>query len=544
MTRKGRKSRAAPPAPAGAGAPPSAPPARAADAQLELALRESEASLRAFVENAVFGIYRSSLNGRALMVNQTLAGMLGYGSPDELLGADLARAVYRDPAERGRLVERHGAAERYEGVETVWKRKDGRPIPVRLSGRVLHDAAGDVTGFEGIVEDLTERHTLERRLRQAQKMEAVGQLAGGMAHDFNNLLTTVLATTELIAEELPADATIREDLATITAASRHGSELIRKLLGFARRQRLDLHPVALDAWLEEAATGLRRLLPPGIEIRLRRESRGAAVRADPAAIEQILISLSTNARDAMPGGGTLTIGTALQPLDAGACAAQGWGEPGRYVALTVTDTGIGMDADTQSHLFEPFFTTKAVNAGTGLGLAMVYGLVKQHDGFVDINSAVGRGTTVRVLLPEAESGAPAHAPEGGAAPLDGHETILLAEDEAALRRATSRVLAKHGYRVLEAANGAEALALYRQHGAEIALIVADVVMPTLGGPQLARALREDGRRPRILFTSGYTARDMQESKALDPGEPFLAKPWTISDLLRRVREVLDQPDPA
>jgi two-component system cell cycle sensor histidine kinase/response regulator CckA len=202
-----------------------------------------------------------------------------------------------------------------------------------------------------------------------------------------------------------------------------------------------------------------------------------------------------------------------------------------------------MDPETQSHLFEPFFTTKAVDAGTGLGLAMVYGLVKQHEGFVEVRSTPGSGTQVRVLLPEAEPVATRSTPEGGTAQLRGTETILLAEDEDALRRAATRVLEKHGYHVLEAANGAEALELYTRHESEIALIVADVVMPTLGGPQLHRALRDAGKHVRVLFTSGYTARDVQETKALDPALPFLAKPWTISDLLRRVREVLDQPVP-
>jgi CheY-like chemotaxis protein len=243
----------------------------------------------------------------------------------------------------------------------------------------------------------------------------------------------------------------------------------------------------------------------------------------------------------MPGGGALTISAEHQDLDAAACAAQGWGAAGRYAVLSVADTGIGMDPETQRHLFEPFFTTKPVDAGTGLGLAMVYGLVRQHDGFVDVLSTPGTGTTVRVLLPAAEPAARRASPAAGTAQLRGTETILLAEDEDALRRAATRVLEKHGYRVLEAANGAEALEVFGRHEAEIALIVADVVMPTLGGPQLIRELRAAGKGVKVLFTSGYPARDAQETRALDPGLPFLAKPWTITELLRRVREVLDQP---
>ncbi len=513
-------------------------------ARLAFALRESEASLRSFVDNAAFGIYRSSVEGRLELVNHTLAAMLGYASPDELVGRDLAATLYCDPTERPRLVERIARGDRFAGVETVWKRRDGRPMPVRLSGRVLRYATGGVSGFEGIVEDLRERDALEQRLRQAQKMEAVGQLAGGMAHDFNNLLATILATTELIAADLPADSPVREDLGTIAAASRRGSELIRKLLAFARRQRLDLQPLDLHPLLQEAGAALRRLLPADIEIALELAGPGATVRADPAAIEQVLISLATNARDAMPGGGRITIATGELALTAEACAAQGWGEPGAFVALSVSDTGVGMDAETQSHLFEPFFTTKPVDEGTGLGLAMVYGLVRQHGGFIEVQSAVGRGTTVRVLLPSQGATAAAGAPEGAAPELTGSETILVAEDEAELRRAAARVLARHGYRVLEAANGAEALAVARAHRGAIALVVADVVMPSLGGPQLLRALRAEGDPVRVLFTSGYTERDAQETQRLEAGLPFLAKPWTIADLLRRVREVLDRPGPA
>jgi len=386
-----------------------------------------------------------------------------------------------------------------------------------------------------------ERDTLDQQQRRTEKMEALSQLAGGMAHDFNNLLTTILTTADLIGGELIGDSTVLSDLETIKTASRRGSELIRKLLAFARRQRLDLQPVVLGTLLQDTAVVLRRLLPADVELQLEVHEPGCAARADPVAVEQILINLVTNARDAMPGGGTIAIGTACEDVSLAACARRGWGTPGRYAVLSVADTGVGMDPETQRHLFEPFFTTKPVDAGTGLGLAMVYGLVRQHDGFVDVLSTPGTGTTVRVLLPAAEPAARRASPAAGTAQLRGTETILLAEDEDALRRAATRVLEKHGYRVLEAANGAEALEVFGRHETEIALIVADVVMPTLGGPQLIRELRAAGKGVKVLFTSGYPARDAQETRALDPGLPFLAKPWTITELLRRVREVLDQP---
>ena len=507
----------------------------------EEGLRRSEESLRSFVDNAVFGIYRSTLDGRVLMTNSTLARMLGYASADAMVGADMHK-LYDDPAERERLIQKYAGADRYEGLDAMWRRADGKQIPVRLSGRPFRDGSGRVLGFEGIVEDMRERRALEQQLRQAQKMEAVGQLAGGMAHDFNNLLTAVLTTTELIAADLPAGETrIRGDLELIQAASQRGSDLIRKLLAFARRQRLALHPIELNPIVRDFAGVLRRVVPEDIDIQLALDERGAVVNADQGAIEQMLMNLATNARDAMAAGGTLRLETSHTTFTAEACATKGWGKPGKYVVLAVSDSGVGMDAETQRHLFEPFFTTKPVDVGTGLGLAMVYGLAKQHDGFLDVESAPGRGTTVRVLLPPGAGAVPHRSPARGVERLRGSETILLAEDEDSLRRAATRLLEKHGYQVVAAANGTEALRLFREHAGEIDLVVADVVMPGLGGPQLAGELRSSGGAVKVLFTSGYTERDVQETKALAPDQPFLAKPWTVTDLLTRVREVLDQP---
>jgi two-component system cell cycle sensor histidine kinase/response regulator CckA len=512
-----------------------------AQRRAEDGLRLSEESLRSFVHNAVFGIYRSTRDGRVLMANQTLARLLGYDAAEQLLGLDI-RTIYHDPDERERLIRRYGAADRYEALEATWRRRDGSAVPVRLSGRVLHDAGGAVAGFEGIVEDMSERRTLEQQLRQAQKMEAVGQLAGGMAHDFNNLLTTILTTAELADAELGPDSLAHHDLERIEAASRRGSDLIRKLLGFARRQRLSREPLDLNALVREFGGVLRRLVPEDIEIEQVLAEDAVVVRADQGAIEQVLMNLATNARDAMSRGGVLRVEIRHTALTAEACAELGWGSPGRYGELAVSDTGVGMDAETQLRLFEPFFTTKPVDVGTGLGLAMVYGLIKQHEGFVTVDSAVGRGTTVRVLLPLVAGAVRAAAPAARETPLHGSETILLVEDEDSLRSAATRVLQKHGYRVVAATNGTEALRLFREHEADVALIVADVVMPGLGGPQLIRELRRAGKRVKVLFTSGYTERDIQETKALDPDQPFLAKPWAVTDLLTRVREVLDRPD--
>jgi PAS domain S-box-containing protein len=496
--------------------------------KVEDALRRSEASYRSLVETSPYGIFRAALDGRLLAVNQALVSMLGYESEAELLAA----GATSDVAWRGR----NGAS----NLELEWKRRDGRTISVRLTGRVIRSERDEAECFEGVAEDVTERRTLETQLRQAQKMEAVGQLAGGMAHDFNNLLTTILATTELISGELPPESPLGGDLKAIQGESRRGAELVRKLLAFSRRQRLTLQAVDVGKLVGEFVAVLRRMVREDIEIKTVLDD-GTMVQADPGAIEQILTNLVTNARDAMSGGGTLLIQVGRSTLDADYCASRAWAAPGEFVALSVSDTGVGMDEATQRRVFEPFFTTKPVGSGTGLGLAMVYGLVKQHDGYVHLYSEPGLGTAVRVYLPALLGTAePQAAASAVARARGGTETILVAEDEDSLRRAAKRVLEKHGYQVLVARDGIEALEVYRANADRIALIISDVVMPRLGGPQMLEQLRQGGSSVKVLFSSGYTARDIAESQRLDPSLPFLPKPWAIGDLLRRVRETLDQ----
>jgi len=505
------------------------------------ALRRSEMSLRAFVDNAVFGISRSTADGTVVTANQALARILGYRSPDELIGLKVGPAFYRRPADRDATLREMQRGERFENLEAEWKRRDGSPLTVRLSGRTVRSAEGAVEGYEVIIEDISERRTLEAQLRQAQKMEAVGQLAGGVAHDFNNLLTTILASSELLASSLPPGTPHRDDVAMIHQAAQRASELTRDLLAFSRRQALELQVVPLGGLVADFARLARRIVPEDVEVAVQVEAPSAVVRADPGAVEQILMNLVTNARDAMPGGGTLRLVVGHGALDEDDCRARGWGAPGEYAVLTVADTGEGMDAQTQQHIFEPFFTTKPVGQGTGLGMAMVYGLVKQHGGFVSVYSEPDLGTTIRVYFPTvAESPQPQRAAPSGEI-REGKETILLVEDDAILRRTAKRVLEKFGYTVVTATDGLDALNIIHVKAAPADLIISDVVMPHASGPQLLSALRETGSSPRILFTSGYAARDVPERTTLDPSVPFLPKPWTIAELLRKVREVLDTP---
>jgi two-component system, cell cycle sensor histidine kinase and response regulator CckA len=506
--------------------------------QREEALRRSEAEYRAVVQHARYGIYRSTPDGRLLAVNPALVEMLGYESEAALLAVPLSEAVYAHAEHRDMLIRRHGHSDTVSDVEVEWKRRDGSPILVRLNGRRIRDQDG-FTGFEMFVEDLTHRRALELQLRQAQKMQAVGQLTGGIAHDFNNLLTIIASTADLLAEDLPSENDrAAADLDELRGAARRGADMVRKLLAFSRRGYLEFTYVDLADIVRESTTMLRRILPAHIRIELSADTP-CPVRADRGAIEQILLNLATNARDAMPHGGVLHLRTCETYLDDSYCTARGGGEPGSFATLVVADTGSGMDAATRERAFEPFFTTKAPGAGTGLGMAMVYGIIRQHGGFVDLESEPGAGTTIRIHVPLAAAAATAESPLGAAERPGGRETILLVEDEPAILGTGRRILERHGYTVLVAQDGLEALSIVRQRRDELDLILSDVVMPNMGGRALFEAVLATGVPIRFLFTSGYTEREVDGM--LDPGLPLVAKPWSIDVLLRRVRDVLDGP---
>ena len=513
------------------------------------ALRRSGADYRAIVEQATYGIYRSSLEGRFLKVNPALVAMLGYDNEAQVLALDLGRDVYVDAAQRARNIELARTLERISGVQVQWKRRDGHHITVRLSGRAVRsEGGGDLKGFEMMAEDVTEQRTLERALQQAQKMETIGRLTSGIAHDFNNLLTVILAQGNLMAKALP-DATpeVRRDLQELTDAARRGAELVHRLLGFSRHEILDLRPLSAPEWVREELHTLRRLLPASIEIQCAAEPEAGVVEADAGALEQILLNLATNARDAMPRGGTLHLDVRRTRLDAEDRPLHAWVEPGSYVCIAVSDTGAGMDPTTQARVFEPFFTTKPAGVGTGLGMAMVYGLVKQHKGFVHLYSEVEQGTTVKLYLPLAlEPPAPGDARAAG--PVEtlpgGTEAILLVEDDLHLRTVAQRLFEKVGYRVCSAADGAEGLASYRARGRELDLVITDLVMPKASGHTLYEAIRAEqgsGKPVKVLFTSGYPAPDFRESLAGDPNVAFVTKPWTASELLRQIRSLLEKP---
>ncbi len=508
------------------------------------ALRASEGHFRAIVEESPVGIFRSSPSGSFLEVNPALVAMLGYGSAEELKGLDIAADVYVDRMLRDRLMARYANAERVTGVDVEWRRKDGSAITVRLSGRPIRDAEGGVECWEMVAEDVTELRQLEHRLRQAEKMEAVGRITGGVAHDFNNLLTAVLANAELIESALPETLTdVRADVREITEAARRGRDLVKKLLGYSRRERLQMLPTNLGQVAAAQAEALRGVLPQAVGLELAPPPTDLPpVLLDPAALQHLLVSVFTNARDAMPRGGTVRLALERVTLDEAYRALHGWGTPGDYVALVVQDTGVGMDEQTRARAFEPFFTTKPPGAGSGLGLAQVYGLMKQMNGFVRLESQPGRGTRVTLFFPLAARrvsvrGAPARAASPSA------RTILVVEDEEPIRRVAERVLRRYGFDVLLASDGEEALQVWGRRRDDIGLVLTDVVMPRMGGRELYEALRGQGARMPVAFTSGHVTRGELEGEAggLDPSAPFLAKPWTVEELLAFVREALGVP---
>jgi PAS domain S-box-containing protein len=473
---------------------------------------------------------------RFLAVNEAAVRRYGH-SREEFLGMSLLDI--RPEEEGDRLLEvlaqYRGGTARAMGLRH--RSRDGRLIDVELTF--------DDIDFEGrparlaVVEDVTERRRLEEQLRQAQKMEAVGQLAGGIAHDFNNLLTAIVGYATLLNRALPADTDAREDVQEIIGAARRAGNLTHQLLAFSRKQ--VLRPTVLDVnvVVRDMERILQRVIGEHITLLTSLEPDLAWVKADASQLEQVIMNLAVNARDAMPAGGRITIETANVPLDAELAQAHPEAVAGMHVLVAVGDTGQGMTADVLAHLFEPFFTTKEVGKGTGLGLATVYGIVRQSGGFIAVDSQPDCGSRFRLYFPCAETAAPAATdalPEPATA---GTGTVLLVEDEPGVRHLARDVLSRYGYRVIEAADGGEALRLAEGHAGTIDLLLTDVVMPGMSGAELAQRFRELRPGVRVLYASGYADEAVVSHGARHDGVPFLQKPFEPDDLVRRVREVLD-----
>jgi PAS domain S-box-containing protein len=504
----------------------------------EQALRRSEARYRSLVQSSVYGIYRSSLEGRFLDVNPALITMLGYASAEEVLLLDPEKDVFEHPEEQTRLIEEFRHAGRMDGLEVKWKRKDGSAITVRISGRAVSSADEPADVLEAIAEDVTERRVLEDQFRQAQKMEAVGRLAGGVAHDFNNLLMVISGYTEVILAKLDVEHPLHEKGRAIQQAADRATTLTRQLLAFSRKQILELKVVDVNAIVEDMERLLRPLIGETVELTASLASEAGHTRADAGQLEQVLMNLVVNAKDAMPQGGKLMIHTQNVIIDENHHRGQTFIRPGRYVTLSVSDTGMGMDKETQSRIFEPFFTTKEKGKGTGLGLSTVYGIVKQSGGYVMVQSEKGHGTTFNIYLPRVEATVDIHATPMPRAAQGGSETVLLVEDEESVRQLVRETLLAKGYRVVEAENGEAGLAAAAKHEGKIDLVITDVVMPGIGGRELVQQLALARPETKVLYLSGYTEDAVVSEGTIESGTAFLQKPFTLQSLSRKVREVL------
>ncbi|MBI4892459.1 MAG: response regulator [Acidobacteria bacterium] len=418
--------------------------------------------------------------------------------------------------------------------------RDGETRVVRHHLEMLRREGGGVT-LTGVVQDITEYRRLEEQLLQAQKLEGIGQLAGGVAHDFNNLLTIINGYADLLAKDDELPVSSRESAETILAAGRRAAELTRQLLAFSRRQILQPRVVSLNEVYLDLKKMLERLLGANIELVEALEAELDGVFADAGQLQQVMMNLIVNARDAMPLGGRVTVETRNVLLDGAYVESHPEASPGPHVCFSVTDTGAGMDQETQTRIFEPFFTTKELGRGTGLGLATVYGIVKQSRGFVWVESEVGRGTTMKVYMPRLPGAASpvAQAQEGEPEGQAQGKTVLLVEDQEAVRQFASKVLRRVGYVVVEAASGEEALEAARSAGRPVDVILADVIMPGMTARTLAAELQREWPQARILFTSGYSESVLLHQQLLEPGMEVLAKPFTPGELLRRLEAMLE-----
>ena len=504
----------------------------------EQALRRSEARYRSLVQSSVYGIYRSSLEGRFLDVNPALIAMLGYGSAEQVLLLDPTKDVFAHTEEHTRLIEEFRRTGRLDGMEVKWKRSDGKAITVRISGRAVSSADEPADVLEAIAEDVTDRRVLEDQFRQAQKMEAVGRLAGGVAHDFNNLLMVISGYAEVMLSALESDHLLREKALAIQQASDRATTLTRQLLAFSRKQLLELKVVDVNAIVADMERLLRPLIGENVEFVTNFSPDAAHTRADAGQLEQVLMNLVVNAKDAMLSGGTLTIQTATIVVDESHRPSPTFIRPGNYVMLSVSDTGMGMDKETQSRIFEPFFTTKEKGKGTGLGLSTVYGIVKQSGGYVMVQSEVDRGTTFQIYLPRVEGVAEKHSTPTTSTALGGAETVLLVEDEESVRQLVRETLTGKGYRVMEAANGEAGAAIAAQHEGKIDLVITDVIMPGMGGRELVKHLAQSRPETKVLYLSGYTEDAIVSEGTIESGAAFLQKPFALQNLARKVREVL------
>jgi two-component system cell cycle sensor histidine kinase/response regulator CckA len=508
----------------------------------EEALRTSEERYRRLFEESRDAICIGTLEGRLLDINPTGVKLFGYDSKAEMLSLDIARDLYWNSEDRKRTEEEFIAQGYVEDMELELKTKTGRRIRVIESATAFTDENGQIVGFRGILRDVTEHRKLEEQLRQSQKMEAVGRLAGGVAHDFNNLLTAINGYSELALARMAGDDPQRQAIEEIRKAGKRATDLTRRLLTLSRHQVVAPRKLLLNRVVLDMEKLLERVIGEDITLRTELEPDLPPLYSDQGQIEQIILNLAVNSRDAMPNGGRLDISTRMVRLPGDLQAAPNLPLLGDFIQLSVRDTGIGMERTVREHLFEPFFTTKGQGHNAGLGLAIVYGIVKQAGGHVDVDSVEGEGTTIHLFFPVEAPNKPElfdQASSSGEPLPRGRETILLVEDESSVRSLVRQILEQQGYTVLAARNAKAAVALCDEHEGTIDMLLTDVVMPGRSGLALAEDLQERVRELKVLFMSGYTDSHTGVRILTQRQAAFLAKPFTPEALARKVRDVLD-----
>jgi two-component system cell cycle sensor histidine kinase/response regulator CckA len=500
--------------------------------------KQSEVRYRSLFENAVFGIFRSTPAGYFIDANPALCSMLGYDSVQELLQKGSTFDVFHDSNQRLAVLKELDSHDRISSFDAIWKRKDGKRITARLSGRTVRNAGGEISAFEMLAEDVTLRLTLEEQLRHSQKMEAIGRLADSIVHDFNNLMAVISAQTELVLD-LEDLSSIRQETEVILSTAEKAAALTKQLLAFSRKQEIESKVFSFNELLHNVDQMLGRLLSEDIELKTVLAPDLGNVLADPGQIEQVVMNLVVNARDAMPNGGKLTIETSNVELDTFYARDHLDVIPGPYVILSVSDTGVGISAEVRSRIFEPFFTTKPAGHGTGLGLSTVYAIVKKVQGHVWFYTELDRGTTFKIYLPRVDK--PVEVIRRDKTPVRDTEnvgTILLVEDEERLQRSIGQILERAGYIVLPAPHGAGALRILEEHDGRIDLVLTDIGLPHMRGPELVEHLKS--RRPNIavLYMSGFGEDGLRPDEASELAGRFIQKPFRKDTLLRKLAQTL------
>jgi PAS domain S-box-containing protein len=512
------------------------------NARLFAQANASQQRFRALLDSSRIGFVARDADGRVVETNQAYAAMMGYDHREELYGTTPDAVIHEDARDEAVATFAQafsGAADRIE-VERDYVRRDGSVMHARVSTSLLRDEHGDPLYALSIVEDVGRQRSLELQLRESQKMDALGRFAGAIAHDFNNVLTAIAGFNELIAADLGPDHPLHGETAEIAAAAEHAAGLTRQLLTFSRHQVVAAEVLSVGDLVQDLAPMLARLLGEDVELAVAVTDAPSAVRADRNQLEQVMVNLVVNARDAMPHGGRLTIGVDLTEIDEEGAGSRLAVDPGTYVRLAVSDTGHGIDDETQRRMFEPFFTTKAPDKGTGLGLSTVFGIIEQSGGSVAVYSEPGHGTTMRVYLPYtqerapvADEAPPARTPRRSPA----EATVLVVDDEPSVRLVVMRILERDGYTVLTAGDGDEALEIARTHPGQIDVMITDVVLPGLQGPEIAERLHELRPDTGILYSSGYPGDEIVR-RGIDPDASYIEKPFSHDALLAAVADLL------